>query len=83
MIKKRSTKNNTQNRFFTAAGLGIDLLAASGEICVQDLVEEQAAPVQTERHYSFTEAVVESVTGDVYSDEAAARWQDLSYSKWA
>jgi len=45
MIKKRSTKN-TQNRFFTAAGLGIDLLAASGEICIQDLVEEQAVVKQ-------------------------------------
>ena len=41
MIKKRSAKI-TQNRFFTAAGLGIELLATSGEICAQDLVEEQA-----------------------------------------
>jgi hypothetical protein len=48
MIKKRSTKN-TQNRFFTAAGLGMALLAASGEMSAQDIVEEQAAPVQTER----------------------------------
>ena len=45
MIKKRSTKN-MQNRFFTAAGIGIDLLAASGEICAQDLVEEQAVVKQ-------------------------------------
>ena len=79
MIKQRSTKK-TQSCFFTAAGLGIALLAASGEISAQDVVEDQAAPVQTEKDYSFTEAVTESVTGDVYSDEAAARWQDLSYS---
>ena len=79
MTKERSTIK-TQSRFLTAAGLGIALLAASGEISAQDIVEDQVAPVQTERHYSFTEAVVESVTGDVYSDEAAARWQDLSFS---
>ena len=79
MTKERITKK-TESRFFTAVGLGIALLAASGEICAQDLLEEQAAPVQTEKDYTFTEAVIESVTGDVYSDEAAARWQDLSYS---
>ena len=78
MIKQRSTKK-TQSRF-TAAGLGIALFAASGEISAQDIVEDQAAPVQSEKDYSFTEVVIESVTGDVYSDEAAARWQDLSYS---
>ena len=79
MIKQRITKK-TQSRFFTAVGLGIALLAASGEISAQDIVEEQAAPVQTEKDYSFTEVVTESVTGDVYSDEAAANWQDLSYT---
>ena len=79
MIKKRSTKN-TQNRFFTAAGLGMALLAASGEISAQDSVDVQAAPVPASKDYSFIEAVTESVTGDVYSDEAVARWQDLSYS---
>ena len=79
MIKQRSAKN-TQSFFFTAAGLGIALLAASGQISAQDIVEEQVVPVQTEKDYTFTEAVTESVTGDVYSDEAAARWQDLSYT---
>jgi len=67
MIKQRGTKR-TQSFFFIAAGFGIALLAASGEISAQDNVGEQAAPVQTGKDYSFTEAVVESVTGDVYSD---------------
>ena len=79
MIKQRGTKG-TQSFFFTTAGFGIALLAASGQISAQDIVEEQAAPIQSEKDYTFTEAVTESVTGDVYSDEAAARWQDLSYS---
>ena len=56
MIKQRSTKK-TQSRFFTAAGFGIALLAASGEISAQDIVEEQAAPVQTEKDYTFSEVV--------------------------
>ena len=46
MIKQRSTKK-TQSRFSTAAGLGIALLAASGQISAQDVVEDQAAPVQS------------------------------------
>jgi hypothetical protein len=79
MIKEQNTKK-TQSHFFTAVGLGIALLAASGEISAQDAVDDQVVPAQAEKHYSFTEAVTESVTGDVYSDEAAARWQDLSYS---
>jgi len=79
LIKQRSTKE-TQRFFFIAAGFGIALLAASGQISAQDIVEEQAAPVQSEKDYSFAEVVTESVTGDVYSEEAAANWQDLSYS---
>ena len=79
MIKQRSTKE-TQRFFFIAAGFGIALLAASGEINAADNLEEQEAPVQAEKDYTFIEAVTESVTGDVYSDEAAANWQDLSYS---
>lgn len=70
----------TPSRFSTATCLGIALLAASGQISAQDIVEEQAAPVQTEKDYTFAEVVTQSVTGDVYSDEAAANWQDLSYS---
>ena len=56
MIKQRSTKKS-QSFFFIAAGFGIALLAASGEISAQDVVEEQAAPVQSEKDYTFTEAV--------------------------
>ena len=72
-MKQRSTKKN-QSCFFTAAGFGIALLAASAQISAQDVVEDQAAPVQSEKDYTFTEAVIESVTGDVLPDEAAARW---------
>ena len=79
MIKQRSTKN-TQSIFFIAAGFGIALLAASGEINAQDLVDDQGVPITAEKKLSFTEVVTESVTGDVYSDEAAKNWQDLSYS---
>ena len=79
MIKQRSTKK-TQSFFFIAAGFGIALLAASGEINAQDLVDDQGVPITAEKKLSFTEVVTESVTGDVYSDEAAKNWQDLSYS---
>ena len=79
MIKERMTKK-TQSRFSATVCLGVTLLAVSGEISAQDIVEEQVAPVQTDRDYTFSEVVTESVTGDVYSDEAAANWQDLSYT---
>jgi len=78
MIKQRSTKKS-QSFFLIAAGFGFALLAASGEISAQDVVEDQAAPVQSEKDYTFTEVVTQSVTGDVYSDEAAANWQELSF----
>ena len=83
MIKKQNTKK-TQSRFSIAVCLGIALLAASGEISAQDVVDDvvddQAAPVQADKDYSFSEVVTQSVTGDVYSEEAAANWQDLSFS---
>jgi hypothetical protein len=78
MIKERMTKK-TQSRFSAAVCLGVTLLAVSGEISAQDVVDDLVAPVQTDKDYSFSEVVTKSVTGDVYSDEAAARWQDLSY----
>lgn len=79
MIMKQMTKL-TQSSCLTAACLGITLLSASAAINAQDIVEEQATPVKTEKDYTFSEVVTESVIGDVYSDEAAANWQDLSYS---
>lgn len=83
MITKQIIKK-TQRRFSTAVCLGIVLLLASGEISAQyivdDIVDDQVAPAQADRDYSFSEIVTESVTGDVYSDKAAANWQDLSYS---
>ena len=79
MIKERITKK-TQSRFSTAVCLGIALFTANEEINAQDIVEEQATPVQTDKDYTFSEVVTQSVTGDVYSGEAAANWQDLSYS---
>ena len=79
MIKERMTKK-TQNRFPTGVCLGVALLAASGQINAKDLVDDQGVPITAEKKYSFAEAVTESVTGDVYSEEAAANWQELSYS---
>jgi hypothetical protein len=74
----------TQRLFSSAVCLGVLLLATSGEISAQDIVDDivddQVTPVKTDRDYSFSEVVAESVTGDVYSDKAAANWQDLSYS---
>jgi hypothetical protein len=79
MIKERMTKK-AQNRFSTVACLGVALLAACREINAQDLVDDQGVPITAEKKLSFTEVVTESVTGDVYSDEAAKNWQELSFS---
>jgi hypothetical protein len=79
MITERMTKK-TQNWFSVAVCLGVTLLAVSGEISAQDVVDDLAAPAKSVKDYSFKEAVTESVTGDVYSEEAAANWQDLSYT---
>lgn len=78
MTKEQST--TTICHFSSAVCLCLVLFACSAEIHAQDAVEEQAATAPAEKDYTFLEAVVESVTGDVYSDEAAARWQELSYS---
>jgi hypothetical protein len=75
---KRSTKKI--RNFSPALCLGIALLAAGGEINAQDLVDDQGVPITAEKQRSFTEVVTESVTGDVYSDEAAKNWQELSFS---
>ncbi len=79
MIKERITKK-TQRGFLTAVCLGAALLITSGDISAKDTIEKQTTPTQTDRDYSFSEVIRESVTGDVYSDTAAANWQDLSYS---
>jgi len=79
-MKKERIIKKAQSCLSTVLCLGVTLLAASGEISAQDIVEEQVVPTQAERDYSFSEVVTESVTGDVYSDKAAANWQDLSYS---
>jgi hypothetical protein len=79
MKNNRSTKK-TRSIFSPVICLGLSLLAASGEINAQDLVNDQGVPITAEKKLSFTEVVTESVTGDVYSDEAAKNWQDLSYS---
>ena len=69
-----------RNIFSPALCLGIALLAACGEINAQDLVDDQGVPITAEKQRSFAEVVTESVTGDVYSDEAAKNWQELSFS---
>jgi hypothetical protein len=46
MIIKQTTKNK-QGGYLTSPCLGMALLSASGEITAQDIVEEQAVPVQS------------------------------------
>jgi hypothetical protein len=80
IMKNERSSKKTGTIFFPAVCLGVALLAASGEIYAQDLVDDQGVPITAEKKYSFAEVVTESVTGDVYSEEAAANWQDLSFS---
>ena len=79
-MKKTHSAKKTQRHFFTALYLGIALFAASGEIRADEMTTEQTPLNQEDKSYSFSEAAIESMTGDVYSDKAAANWQDLSYS---
>jgi len=79
MIKKHIT-NRTTGSYLTATCLGIALLSGSVEINAQDVVEDQSAPIKTEKQYSFSEVVSQSVFGDVYSKEVSENWQDLSFS---
>ena len=65
-----------QGRLLTAACVSLNLFLVSGDIHAKEGVETSPET----KDYSFTEAAVESITGDVYSDKAAANWQDLSYS---
>jgi hypothetical protein len=76
MIKEHIIKN-VQHNFSTILCLLAVLFVVNAEVWAQDTLEEQVIPVQTEKDYSFSEAVIESVTGDVYSDPS--KWQDLSY----
>jgi hypothetical protein len=65
-----------QGHLLTVVCVGLNLFLISGNINAKESYE--ALPET--KNYSFTEAAVESITGDVYSDQAAANWQDLSYS---
>jgi hypothetical protein len=75
---KEQIAKKIQSSFSTALYLGVALLAANGEISAQDNFDTQAVATQASKDYSFTETVVESVTGDVYSEPS--NWQDLTYS---
>jgi hypothetical protein len=66
----------TQGSLLTALCVGFNLFLVSADINARDSFE--ASPET--KNYSFTEAAIESISGDVYSDKAAANWQDLSYS---
>jgi len=77
-MKKQSTKK-IQGNLLTVACLGIGLFTTCGEISAKDTFEEQMMPSQADKNYSFSEAAIESMTGDVYSDSAAKNWQELSY----
>ena len=76
MIKKQVSKK-IQCSFYAASCLILALLSVNGEVSAQDTFEEQVSSVQAEKDYSFSEAAIESITGDVYSDPS--KWQALSY----
>ncbi|MGY6275422.1 hypothetical protein [Methylomonas sp. MgM2] len=67
-----------RNRIVSMLCVCIGLYAVTGEINAEESYQGQAT--QLNKHYSFSEIAIESVTGDVYSAEAAEKWQDLSYS---
>lgn len=73
---KEQIIKKTQASFCTTLCLGIALFAVNGKTNAQDSFDTPSA--QVSKGYSFTGTVVESITGDVYSE--AAGWQDLTYS---
>ena len=74
MTKEIITK--TQGSLFTALCVGFNLFLVSGDINAKESFETSSET----KDYSFAEAAIESITGDVYSDKASANWQDLSYN---
>jgi hypothetical protein len=68
--------NQTQGSLLTALCVGLNLFLVSGDINAKESFET----LPETKDYSFAEVAIESITGDVYSDQAAANWQDLSYS---
>ena len=78
MTAKQFNKKNLSH-ILSATCFGMALFAVSGEISAGEIPDEQTTSVQSDKDYSFSEIVTESVTGDVYSAAAAENWQDLSY----
>jgi hypothetical protein len=68
----------TQSNFYTILCFGIALSVANSEISAQDNFDTQTVSTQADKDYSFKDTVVESITGDVYSDPS--KWQDLKYT---
>ena len=58
----------TQGGLLTALCVGLNLFLVSGDIHAKDSFETSPGT----KGYSFAEAAIESITGDVYSDKAAA-----------
>lgn len=73
---KKEIITKTQGSLLTALCVGLNLFLVSGNIHAKESFETSPET----KDYSFAEAAIESITGDVYSDKAAANWQDLSYN---
>lgn len=56
----------TQGSLLTALCVGLNLFLVSGDINAKESFETSPET----KDYSFAEAAIESITGDVYSDQA-------------
>lgn len=68
--------NNNSKHIFSNLALWSALLMLN--VSVEALENEVSEQRSDDRDYSFVEAAVESITGDVYSEPS--KWQELSYS---
>jgi hypothetical protein len=73
---KKEIITKTQGSLLTALCVGLKLFLVSDNIHAKESFESSPET----KDYSFAEAAIESITGDVYSDKATANWQDLSYN---
>jgi len=73
---KKEIITKTQGSLLTALCVGLKLFLVSDNIHAKESFESSPET----KDYSFAEAAIESITGDVYSDKAAENWQNLSYT---
>lgn len=73
---KKEIITKTQGSLLTTLCVGLKLFLVSDNIHAKENFESSPET----KDYSFAEAAIESITGDVYSDKAAENWQNLSYT---